>query len=63
MIVIWISKNVFNIYSSFVWHIIADRLQSELLQQNLQNEDEILIAIAGIKQVLSCITKKKIAYC
>ena len=32
--------------------IITDRLQSELLQQDLHNEDEILIAIAGIKQVM-----------
>ena len=27
------------------------RLQAELLHQRLENEDEILIAIAGIKQV------------
>ena len=33
--------------------IITDRLQSELLQQDLHNEDEILIAIAGIKQVMT----------
>ncbi|KAL4228737.1 TBC1 domain [Mactra antiquata] len=28
-----------------------DRLQAQLLQQDLSNEDEILVAIAGIKQV------------
>ncbi|XP_076090911.1 TBC1 domain family member 5-like isoform X11 [Mytilus galloprovincialis] len=38
-------------YASQKLDIHIDRLQSELLQQNLQNEDEILIAIAGIKQV------------
>ena len=38
-------------YASQKLDIHIDRLQSELLQQDLHNEDEILIAIAGIKQV------------
>ncbi|CAG2201322.1 TBC1D5 [Mytilus edulis] len=44
-------EDVFHHYASQKLDIHIDRLQSELLQQNLQNEDEILIAIAGIKQV------------
>lgn len=32
--------------------IIPERLQFEVLHQSLENEDEILLAIAGIKQVL-----------
>lgn len=31
--------------------VFSGRLQTEILQQTLENEDELLIAIAGIKQV------------
>lgn len=31
--------------------MFLERLQAQLLQQELSNEDEMLVAIAGIKQV------------
>lgn len=36
----------------YVMHVLPERLQFEVLHQSLENEDEILLAIAGIKQVL-----------
>ncbi|KAK3106658.1 hypothetical protein FSP39_024666, partial [Pinctada imbricata] len=38
-------------YAASKLDIHITRLQSEILQQKLENEDEILLAIAGIKQV------------
>ena len=33
----------------FIW--FSDKLQCEMLRQDLDNEDELLLALAGLKQV------------
>ncbi len=33
---------------------VADKLQNEMLHQELENEDELLLALAGLKQVCVC---------
>ena len=38
-------------YYAISFHLNLGRLQAELLHQSLDNEDEILLAIAGVKQV------------
>ncbi len=30
---------------------VVDKLQCEMLRQDLENEDELLLALAGLKQV------------
>ena len=37
---------------AFSFLLNLGRLQAELLHQSLDNEDEILLAIAGVKQVV-----------
>nr|XP_022326990.1 TBC1 domain family member 5-like isoform X5 [Crassostrea virginica] len=44
-------KESMALYCANKLDIHITRLQSEILQQSLENEDEILLAIAGIKQV------------
>ena len=35
------------------WYVdsVLDKLQNEMLHQELENEDELLLALAGLKQV------------